>query len=476
MAWPFARRGAVRRSLSRRIVVIGLDLGTSSVKAAYRDATDLKSLPMVVDFGTSLPGFSRFAFPSTIALAGNRIVTGVEAEQHRQRGVPTLLSVKRLALSDEFANPTYFADVLCEHLAGSTPDEVHEFAMATLSAHALQRTLACVLQGQHGQRETYLVFNIDVPMSKQSDPRSERFLRVLRTAVALATDGDLPSSAARLHERWLRARDEQAGDRELCTRTEQVPEAEAVMAGLSGLVPQPEGVPHAVVDIGSGTTDVGIFRFSEWRSIDQIVFFATGTQEVGVDDLDHSICASSGVGRDEIQTLVQVLRAGRADLARGQPLKCQIRGRPVSVSQDVIAECCRAVGKCVRDHYADQWRTAYKKIPNQDNWRDLRVLAVGGGSLLPPLFDALAELPPGMNQTVTRFERLRLEPRAMIGAIGESHNAPTRAELVFLAAALGLSYASPQRRQLIRPHEIEPWDRPPGGATGPYADEIDLYE
>jgi len=56
-----------------------VDFGTSGTKLAFRDYAEKGRRPYVVDFGTALPGFSRFAYPSTVAFGNDRVVTGARA-------------------------------------------------------------------------------------------------------------------------------------------------------------------------------------------------------------------------------------------------------------------------------------------------------------------------------------------------------------------------------------------------------------
>lgn len=456
----------------RRIIVIGIDFGTSSIKVSLRDATNSRQPPTVVDFGTSIAGYNRFGLPAVAAIAGAQVAVGEEGERCRLKGLPSIASLKTLALTDEFDVATDFSEILGERLRRSiSPGDAHEFAFCLLCGTALRSALNCV---DHDSRETHVLLNMDVPLSQIDDPRAVRFRRVLRSASLLAPALG-QGNTLKHFETWSESRASQESDSNLLSTTALVPEAEAIMAGLGGIIPQPEGVPHVVVDIGAGTTDVGVFRFCRWHKVDQIAFFSAGTENVGVDRLDNEICTSIDVRIDELLALKAILRQRQAELLGSEPFSCELRGRNVDIPLETRKRCIANIRASINGHYVRQWSAAYAKYPQQHNWDHLRVIAVGGGSLIKPLYDCLGDLPPRMT-IVRRLERVGLQCLLTVNAGGATAVPPTSAELVFLAAALGLSYAEPQRRILIRPVEIEPFQPEELRASGDYAYEIDLYE
>lgn len=476
--WPFRRttRAETGATTRRQIVVVGFDLGTSGIKAAFRDATDLKSDPAVIDFGTNVDGYGRFCYPSVIAIDNGELKTGEAAERRRRAGVPALLSVKRLALSADFARPSGFSAALASAIGRSAAAaDVHEFAMTTLAEDALRRILECVHEDAKSGLELHLLCNMDVPMSRIEGPESERFTRVLRSALTLARAPSASGIADR-YQRWQRARENQAADHALRERTEMVPEAEAVMAGLAGAVRQPSHTPHAVVDIGAGTSDIGIFWFNRWESIDQIVFLSTGTLDVGVDDLDHAIARQIACDGEDVKQLADGLRAVRCTHTVREGVRTEVEERIASIDPEVLADCVEDVGRRIRDAHIAQWRYGYTKFRQAELFSSLRIITVGGGSLVAGLDAPLAELGRGMDQIVKRVHRVRIGERTSIRTVGRSQRRPDEREVVLLIAALGLSYASIQRRLLIRPHEIPPLPPRDRGPTGPYDFEIDLYE
>ena len=452
-------------------VVIGLDFGTSGTKVVVR-LLDKGRPASAVDFGTDQAGFSRFSFPSTIALENSRFLFGVDAEK-QQKG-PVFRSLKRKLISTN-------RDVRHAALPEVPPcpqdlDAHPHFLVAVYLGAVLRRVRELVAREYDVDSE--FLYNLDIPVSQlDGGPVQRGFQTVLDAAVDFAETDDVRLDDYRaLWERWLDVLGREStglADREL-KRWELVPESSAIVKGaeaaLASIVPDSRRYT-AIVDIGAGTTDLGWFRWATSEEGDRLYFFSAKTCLVGCDDVDDRLLDILAVPDNDRPLLFPIVREAKPKLGADRSVGLGEGYRPLC-SDDLGRAVDEVAVDCFKE-YGASFGEAYKKEKNTDRWKDIRVILVGGGSQLDGLRRQFRQHPrwqfgrdvdfllPGSSASVGFTAKT-------LGAIGVTSNPPVDADIVFLLPALGLSHPAEEIPDPTLPEDIAPLPPGPRGPTGLY--------
>lgn len=472
-----ATRHATAGPRPSHIVVVGVDFGTSGTKLAFRDYAEKGRRPYVVDFGTALPGFSRFAYPSTVAFGNDRVVTGARAYDSDYGTLIRAPKVHLLRESRESSTPLprFLGDA-----AGFQLDPAPvpaEFAASVLIADVLRAGHAILAKRYRDPARLKILYNIDVPVNKlENEAVARRFARVLEAGVLMSAEREVSGNLRQARDAWLRALYQistatvNAGD----SPTNVVGEAQAVMAGIGEALATHIDPPHAVVDIGAGTTDIGIFRFVNWKDQPLIAFFAAGMVEAGCNNVDELLARAAGVDGGDL--MLNQISAAKPTLSAGRSVELVCGVGRVSLTPEHLEEAVDSVSSKCYERYEELWGDAYAREPNSARWRALRVVLVGGGSLLPGFATRFRWPANRMYNVVRDVQLVRLTDQLDCKVVGESDLLPESAEIPFLIPVVGLAHALPDLRELVRPIDIEPVEPPGRTQTGPFDfDADDLY-
>lgn len=462
------------------LVVIGLDFGTSGTKAVVR-LLDGKGRPAsAIDFGTDYPGFSRFSFPSTVALVGSRFLFGVDAEEH-----PTgtaFRSLKRELISTKGDGSHATAPPICPPPTKSLGAHPHFLVAVYLSV--VLRQVRKLAEREYGP-ECEFLYNLDIPVSQLDGEAIQRgYQTSLDAAVDFAeTDGLQLDDYRALWGRWLVVLGREStglSDKEH-KRWELIPESLAIVKGAETASASGDGFAStlpksrryaAIVDIGAGTTDLAWFKWftrSDSEDEDRVSYFSAETSLVGCDDVDHRLLDILGITERDRHRVLPVVREA----------KPRLHDEPVDVVEGYRSLCPedleQAAGQVARrcfDVYGESFGEAYKKEKNTKRWEEVCVILVGGGSQLdrfrrrfrrhPRPFGRLVDFRLPGHQPSERI------PRQDLGALGMSSEAPADADMVFLLPALGLSHPPIEMPVPTLPDDIPPLPPGPRGPTGLY--------
>ena len=346
-------------------VVVGLDFGTSGTKVVVRLLG--KGHPAsAVDFGTEQAGFSRFSFPSTIALEKSRFLFGAEAEKHQNGQV--FRSLKRTLISSH-------GGVRRARSLGLSPrpqdlDAHPHFLVAAYLGAVLRRVRELVAQEYDANPEFF--YNLDIPVSQLDDgPVQRGFQTALDAAVDFAETDELRLDDYRaLWERWLAVLGREntgAADREH-KRWELVPESSAIVKGaeaaLASILPDSRRYT-AIVDIGAGTTDVGWFRLVTREDGDRLYFFSAKTCLVGCDEVDDKLLDILAVPDNDRLRLFPMVRAAKPELGADRCVDVG-EGYRSLCSDDLGRAVDEVAGRCF-EKYGVSFGEAYTKDKNTDS-------------------------------------------------------------------------------------------------------------
>jgi hypothetical protein len=431
-----------REQARRQPVVVGIDFGTSGTKVAYRDFADPRRTPCLVDFGTREAGYCRFSLPSVVRISTEHVFVGEDALARDGRSSKLIRSPKMRLLNGAAGT------------AGPVPSE-YELASTLIIAEAIRRTRSAIAGALAGE-EPGLLFNLDVPVSDlDSGTASDAFGRLL--ALAIRFSDELPS--APLLDQAMEAWQDIAG--QATPIGDLVPEAQAVMQGISRLASVKPDRLHAVLDVGAGTVDMGIFKLVSILDGDRMPFWAADTHPQGCDAIDEDLCGRLALSSD----MVDRVRTAKAKVVR--------TGREASVGRArltprVLAESATWFSASCWPAYSRMFGNAYTKQKNTDEWAVMSTVVVGGGSLLPALVDDLSRSP----RDFVTVSRERLGGRLICRVVGASERPPDDHELPFLIPAVGLAHIKPELPEFVPPSRVPPDPGRHRGPSGAYDYEI----
>ena len=460
-------------AVSAAYVVIGLDFGTSGTKVVLR-LLDKWRPASAVDFGTDRPGFSRFSFPSTIALRESRFLFGVEAEQHQTGSVFRSLKRKLITANGDMG-----------HLAASQEEyprphdlEAHPHFLVAVYLGAVLRRVRMFAADEYGA-DSALLYNLDIPVSKlDGGPIQRGYQTALDAAVDFAEADDLQlDDYPTLWKRWIDVLNREgtgAPDREH-KRWELIPESSAIVKGAGAAwasILRNSRRYTAIVDIGAGTTDLGWFKWIASEQEDRVVFFSAKTSLVGCDDVDERLLDILAVSDAERPLLLPAVREAKPELQADRE-EVGIGNSYRSLGLDDLERAAGEVAGRSFDAFSVSFGEAYKKEKNTDRWKDIRVILVGGGSQLDSFRRRFRRHPrPAFGQDTDLRVPASSEPvrsaAQQVGAIGASSAPPTDADMVFLLPALGLSNPAIEIPSPTLPEEVVPLKQGSRGPTGLY--------
>lgn len=441
-------------------IIVGLDFGTSGSKVVLRHALKMHETPVALDFGTpSELGFSRFVFPSTVAIHDGALHFGVEAE--RIAGETTLVfrslkrSLIRMDASDAQSRPSDDGRLVDLERARDMSKGGFAQVLATLYlADVLRRTREAIPAafGENTHDEQILIY-LDVPVSSLSESSQEAdvfrtMLRVARRLSRELPEGLTVTHAGVLYERAMESVPGNQGESEALEAV--VAEAVAAIAGLGHAIGTVRGHRNfAVIDIGAGTTDMGVFRFPT-EDGKRAVFYSAATTPLGCDDLDRVLCELLGQRNPTIEELA-VVRHAKARAGRSSE-SSNLSDLPIS--QEMVDQAVERVADDCREAWRRTFASAYQKEKDESRWHSLDLYLLGGGSLILGWRRLYAERP---RHSRVREVRLRgISQDLSLRAGGASETPPSVDDHIFLLTALGLAAPGPERPRMVHPDNVKP--------------------
>lgn len=424
----------IRRASGTLRVQVGLDFGTSCTKVMYQILGSAERTIRVISFGHGLTTCPDYALPSLAAFTknGHLLLADVAAKALDQRWGYGLSRFKMLTAGRVEAR---FCDRLLDErfsdhvkLAGRDPSSCTPAVISAVYLASVMRRIRRILQRSLSSADLDLRFNMCVPVDqRQNDQVYGTFQKVIALAQLLEQQGEDRESAAA----WLdRAVEAWAGVRYQETASENrvflVPETIAATASYVTSLVRESGL-HALVDIGSGTTDVSIFNLSSSRRGGlSIELYATRSIPMGAGTIEERVATQlSGVGGVREIAQSAVLGALGGD-------HMQLRDRQVII--DALSQMWNGTTKA--------WSEAYKKWPTESAWRgaNVRVFLAGGGALIPESTRVFSQSwQPGWGPYPTR-----------------ALPAPGEISAIRLAVAAGLAVPVPELGNYQMPNEVSP--------------------
>lgn len=408
-------------------VTVGLDFGTSATKAVWR-RHDTGKVQAII-FRSDEEGDLRFALPAVVGLDDSGLpVLGYEAKNGRdgdkasrfQHHLKVLLAGKYNSGFRDEQLEAEFDDLVKSDAPWVTAGLAEEYFSSLLLANSMAESRAAVLRHfDSASAKIDITFNVGIPIDhRQCDDIWRAWAKVIACAEQCERNwAEFKNSGFAFKnwaEIWKRA-DYGHGEDDPTDRVDQfarafaVPEAVAALDSfLESLAVRP-GM-YALVDVGSGTTDLSIVRVSQARARK---WLSSRVVSVGCRQWEamRNGNGSVSVDREFAQTLWNAL----------QPL----------------------------------WAKTYReKLREEGEWHNVRVFVTGGGSQIESIRQVLGT--PWWEQLRRKEIRFRVSalpaPEELSGAMNGMYYR--------MAVAHGLTKGKPEFGVISLPNET-PDQTPP---------------
>lgn len=447
-------------------IQVGLDFGTSCSKIMYRQIGRRQA--RVINFQHDLPNFPQYCFPS-VASVNDRghLLFGVEAAKwlltkEWDYGLQRFKVIVAGKQNEAFRDPVTEENFnnYCGHhnlVDVLTPERV----TAIYLANAMTKTRQIIEQyPEYKNVELDIAFNIGMPIDY-----------IENNAVRLKFESAF-SWAEAIERKWQTNKNnfdplQASYDLENVAephnkRVFAVPEAVASMASYLMSLRRQEGL-HALIDFGSGTTDVSIcnlfLTFGETNSY----WYAARNIPKGTiiierliasylkDSYSKSLCTCSDV-------------VNYLNMFAESPSKAK-RNADVSLAlnSDILKEI-----KSLKDskEYYQTWGAAYKQhLTKESSWEKVEVFVCGGGARLPYIEEVFSA--PWWDKLKVKY------PVSRLPVPDDYRDDKSGAPFDRMTVAYGLTLPVPELEKFVLPSAAP--DHTPPITRAPDRDRDDLY-
>jgi|GEM_PF-2800932 len=464
------------------VITVGLDFGTSSVKAIWNDYSRNKHYLAAIDL--PVKGYPSFCMPSSIKMAGGKIYFGADAENAKISGqiihsIKTFVgaALKSSGRSDD-GQQTISADThLCleagsELVIKATP----RYLAILLLANVISRIRKCI-ESHYGDRyELSITFNMAAPIGDLDHPEIEHsWQRILFLAEKLSEQiqSGMPLLAAlqAVHEA-VETHPHLPDPAERCTFV--LPEALAAVLSYFKSGKAVNGL-YGIVDIGAGTTDISVFRYYA-QSLDlRESIYAGKSYRIGMDDFDQEILKlfseelsqRSSQANSDAGDLQHDIRCAKLALESTGHLEIPSIHKSKTLPQ--IAGATQNLRSEIYRCYKRTLGLAYKKEARQKAWEDWTLFLIGGGSRLNMMQREFQQILEG------QVKRPNIKSIALEGLVGDSggNNLTWNEEMTALfAISYGLSFSQMDWPEWWYPKDVAPLSLSKPSGNRPDQDEL----
>lgn len=447
-----------RREQPKRLINVGLDFGTSSSKVIWRDVTGDRLT--LLGFDNRATGYPAVCLPSSVKIAGDRILFGSDAEANRDpgwlvRSLKVCVACRANAVSCRDCQPAGEQKRAGEFVVTSSGlHQLNADELAALLVGYTMRTARRRIEDSFRQaRDADFTWNMSAPLDQYEFAALRvGFERLAYHGSLVASD---VNSGMSLHDAIDLVRDK--ARQPMPSRDDLpvnvVPEAIAAVHAYCQSPIAAHGL-YSLIDVGAGTTTVSFFRYHA-ASSKTITCYSSCTDAVGADDFDRAIFAALVRNYPELDVMTPAerasvlhdIRAAKESVASGLRLGGRYR-----LSRAEVLAAIQPLASRIFEVYVAAFRRAYAKERFSSRWKSLTNMLVGGGSLMPGIAEAFGRAPHDMVEC-RRTQGLNLPDGVRIDG-GPGQISPEDAPL--LTVAFGLSYPSVDIPDYWETNEVDP--------------------
>ena len=458
LGYDFARKSfSIRPTKKPLYIQVGLDFGTNCSKACYSVSSSRKVFPVI--FGHKLLSYPKFVMPAVAMFNSQRkILIGENAAAilENQKWGNGLRNFKTLlaAMDDSFFKDEISEKLFCEYIEGQKFDfrVVDPYIVTAIYIAYLMHTIRRHIVNKFKTEKLDINFNICIPIDYiEKNKVKNRFENAFALAAAIEKrwkvydDKFDPLRCALLLKDKIRY-DEKCPE----TRVFAIPETVAEVVSYLKSFKKKTGM-HALIDIGSGTTDVSIFNLT--RTIEERSYwYAARVIPFGVFNIEKILI--NCLEKDMNYTLRFIF-----EIINNMNSKLQKFENFLNCTKDELNEFFSS------KEYKNTWTEAYCHLKKERFWRDVKIFISGGGSQLPYVKDFSSK--PWWSHIEGRYE---------VEFLTKPDDFEITDDIPFyrMAVAYGLTWPKPLLRGYILPKDA-PNHTPPPLSQREMPDVEELY-
>lgn len=484
---PVAKEEVLQQTSPKKethVITVGLDFGTSSVKAIWNDYSRNKHYLAVLD--RHVQGYPSFCMPSSIKIAGGKIYFGAEAENTEIPGrsihsiktsVGMVLKSGHRSDIDEQAAPSdsrLHLEVDGELVIDATP----RYLAIMFLANVIGRIRKCI-EDHYGDRyKLSVTFNMAAPIGDLDHPEIEHsWQKILFLAEKLSKQiqSGMPLLAAfqAVYE-VIETHLQLPILAQRCTFI--LPEALAAVLSYFKSGKATNGL-YGIVDIGAGTTDISVFRYYSQNLNLRESIYAGKSYRIGMDDFDQEILKlfmpelsqdPSSCACSDTDALQHDIRCAKLSMENTGHMEIQAIRASKTLSQ--ITSATQNLRNEIYRCFKRTLGLAYGKESRQKAWEDWTLFIIGGGSRLTMMQREFQRILEG------QVKRPMIKAIALEGLIGDSdgNDLTWNDEMTALfAISYGLSFNQMDWPEWWYPKDVAPLN--PRKPLGNRPDQDELY-
>jgi len=455
------------KSLDEKLhVQVGIDFGTSCSKACYQ-IQDGREKVYLIDFKHHLKSFPSYAIPSVlIGDEQNQICIGEEAGEAVEAGkwgiglrnFKTLLaSVQNEAFVDKVSASRFNENL---QLLGLDKEGVGVSEVASLYIAYMMRRCRDFLKSQYVGRELHINYNVCIPIDYAEDNLVKKdFEKMLAVAQELDRFWEQEKGESRSLLRLASELKDQCVYDETKMNVFAIPEAVAELAGYRMSADRDAGL-YVLIDIGSGTTDVSIFRLERGVK-ERIQWLSSDAIPMGMYQLEKLVVKA-------------LIKQGRND-SLGEVYRAFENFKETSsvLEDDVFLRIQKRIRNFIKSNeYKRPWRSAHVKLRKEkkESLDSIKIVFLAGGGskiALAKGIDILFSSSPLASSAASK-------KRYNLSALSCSPNLEDTLVSDFwrLSVAYGLSFPAPKLGEYKLPKDFQ-GDNPPDIPSHDWGDRDD---
>jgi hypothetical protein len=453
----------VRVTRETKRIIVGVDFGTSTTKVMYRPV-ELGGLTRLIDFVHGHRKFPSYAMPSSIRVdSEHRLWFGAVAENGEgqvfrsfkvcvacQVGAIVCRGCSQNNMEKDVLPLGRFAD----SRFGFIP--AHELMVYYL-AWLLQEVDNIIGKAFGESVTSELQYNLGVPVSHlNAKPELvDRFEWILHTAVAIRGKIQQGISVTEARASLIDALPTSILPQPGYRRHHALPETSAAAMWLQKTFNDSDLTNYMLLDIGAGTTDITIYRYSQVNP-DGMPIYAANSIPVAADNIDFKtiqwFAQQFGLAIENSSqfpiVLLHEIRHRKEFLSKEDTsLEAILSNRIIALDkQTYVKDIVKPHAESIFRAASETFSEAYQRARHVSHWPKIKIVLLGGGSRIL-----------GMKQYVKEhhlrnfMEQHLVEPR-----IPANMEAADVNDFQLLAVAYGLSFPFLELPRLRMPNQILP--------------------
>jgi hypothetical protein len=417
---------------AKRQVHLGIDYGTNTSKIVFRvcGTTGQGGAVLVLRNGS-------FRIPSRVCITATELLFGGDAKAATDCVIYE--SLKTRVAAEVSGNPKYYLGPATKLPAGLSAADLAALTVWFLISEG-HRAVAAHFNGRMEDVEIGMTLGVPMPFFNDEQLKAS-FLSIARRAGLFYWQEGLLDGALFMEKARRILEKHPVDSSEILEFEDEDWIRCETEAAIWWLLDSPSvGIgPYAMVDIGAHMSQASLVRiFGKVQTAKRSrVPYGAAAVPVGMDALDRAVAEREGLSGDDCSAP----RAHEQSISKAS-----------AKSREALMTFRKQIDQC----YQEAWVEAYGKLDSNaielSAWRQQKVFVIGGGSLLPPLFDTF------------RTHRDQPEPLSVMTlkqpteVVRADHRKIISEELPFVPVAYGLS-----KIESFLPH---PYCRDPGLGAG----------